>query len=226
MSISLRGKYAIAPNTYFKCLFEFETLSGPELTMQCGIQTMGDTKVPVASRIKLDPEEAKKHFTANSDKLSRYTTRVEAQSTKDGKIYHTCAAIQTKGFPERRQQQRLTNFFTVKLENTMNIEFLATEGNLQGLTLFCTTQHRFSGCGVGQEKEIILTYKNESVPIQGQIRHVHYDLKEGKLMLGIALAPMKKRQADILMSLLDPDFVPETEKILTTQISADKISAQ
>ena len=79
---------------------------------------------------------------------------------------------------------------------------------------------------VGQEKEIILTYQNESVPIHGTISHVHYDLKEGKLMLGIALAPLKKRQADILMSLLDPDFVPEAEKVLTTQISADKISAQ
>jgi hypothetical protein len=231
MPLTLRAKYAIHPNTFFTCTVTVEAESWQTLQQPfygtCQIRPNQDATLSVGTQIDFDTEGIAQNLalTTEQGQFLRVTSQVQAVETQQGQVRLRFSGIHITPCAERRQTPRVVNFFAVELEHALHPACLVTSGTSSGLTLFCTTPHLFSGCSVGQHYTLILQYQGEGVAITGTLRHIHYDLSEGKLMMGLSLENLKKRQQDIVLSLLNPDFIPEAEKQLNTQISADKISA-
>lgn len=217
-----RAKFSIAPKTYVWCTMMAAGMNNDVFEVVLQVREPNDIKLTPGTEVFIDRP------TISDEGYEQLSFKVIKTRNDTGSVIHECTPVQKSTHPDLRKYPRIrTNFPLQVLDNTTMVDFLVIDGSQSGLTLVTQTKNTFSGLHVGQEIPLVIDCaNNEVLGITANIAHIHYNLAKRHHVVGIKLCELKRKEINLLMQKIDPKFVPEPEKIISTAVSETKISAK
>ncbi len=219
----LRGKYQITKNTFVICYLHVVEASQHEIKTYLKLKAKGFSEVPVGTTIFFKVEPLNKGDDDTPPSYTIFSVKVTHVQEVNGQMLHVCTAVDKKQREELRAAPRRALEFPVALANSEAL-FTAINGNNRGLTLQYSANHAMVSLVLGRSYEFVMSHKETSYVLPGEIKHIQYDWQTHQHLIGVHFNKLDKDQDMILNLLVDPDYVIPISNKASVDTATGKIS--
>ena len=220
---TLRGKYRLSKNIFVTCYVNVLEATDKEIRTFIGLKQRGDNEVTVGTQIFFDAGPLNLVHFETDRTVELYSITVLKVEENEGGMLHICTPIDKEVRPDLRARNRMVAEFPVRLADK-DTEFVVKDGTSKGLALIYKEKRAMASLIVNKSYDFTVTYKDHDYTIPADIKHIQYDWRSHRHMVGIHFPKVTQDQEIILNLLLDPDYtIPITDN-QTVDTALGKIS--
>jgi hypothetical protein len=209
MAQPLKAKYQVNRNIYVTCYLDIIEATMDGMKTQVGIRIPGDTILPVGTKLYITQVTPKEQV---EDEFEAYYVTVQGVEVEQGLPLQLCSPIMREKRRNMRQRDRKQANFAVKLLELEDTEFTVINGSIDGLTMQYRTTGMLIGLVLGQQYDLHMEYKEQSLNLPVEAIHIQYDWHNNNHLLGVKVLELSQNQEFMLNRLIDPSYTFEVKQ--------------
>lgn len=203
---SLKARYQVHKNVFVTCYLDIIEATVEGFTAQVGIRAMGDTVIPVGTKLYLTSAPIKAAKNLRDDEFEMFYVLIQGVEIDCGVPLQTCSPIYREIRENNRLLDRVETDFSLQMKEIGDLPFLVLNGSHGGLTLQYQASGMFMGLVPGNQYHLKLTHKDKVAIVPALATHIQYDWYNNQHLLGVHFLKLDDKQEFMLNRLLDPQF--------------------